>query len=1072
MVRGRLLVISLFLVGIVSFPSSPVWAEESDLLGGDIPLTDSERAWIADHPVINVRISRSYPPFEFYADGRFQGLAVDYLNLIGERVGLRFQPTPDMPWKEALERLRNGNGVDLVLMITHTEERERYYNFTRDYISFPEVIFTRKDRVFVSEMADLEGLRVVTENDFISATQIRETVPGADLLEVDSTDKALRTVALGQADAYVGNLAVGSYLIDKLGLVNLKIAAPTAFAEDSYAMGVRKDWPFLVGILEKGLNSFLPEELQALKRKWFVIPFEHGLQTKDVVQWVVLTLLAVSILLILFMRRAGKMLRTSEERFRRIVEDQTEFIVRWRPDGTRTFVNDSYCRHFGQSRDKLIGTSFFPLISPDDRKVFEERVSSISPEAPVSHGEHKVLLPDGMIGWNAWTDRGIFDDSGRIIEYQSVGRDITANKLAAEKLEENEIYFRTLTQTSPDTIALASSTDGTVLDVNDAGLEQFGYRREDLEESKSTVQLGLWKDLSLRDKFLQRLTVEGKVDNFETELMLRDGTSFFGLISARHIDFRGEPCSVAYIKDITEQKRTEQQLRDSEARFRRVFEANPDFLVLMDLDTTRVIECNEASMGLFRMSREEVVGKPVTDLRVWQDESVRRAYMERLREEGHIKNFEATFCKADGETFPGLISARTLSLNGRNCYISVVKDVTVLKESEEALRTSEARYRRLSQEFEAVLEGITDSLVLFDADYKVVWANQGAGAQYATESRKLRGRSCKEIWDCLDSSVCQNCIRQVFDSGESFEIIRKTDDDRTWGVKGYPIKDKLGKVINVIQISSDLTEKIQLREEAARSAHLAALGSISAGIAHEINNPTGLVLMAMPMIQDAFEDILPLLDEIAEKDPDLMIAGLYYSAFRANVTETLEDIYGGAKRIKGIVRELKDFARENPDDLLEDVDMAEVIDKAVRLLRNQIRNSTSRFEVQTSERLPVLRGNAQRLEQVVLNLVHNACQALDSRDSAVRVSLGMTDNKEMIVLEVSDEGRGIPAELIEKVTDPFFTTRREEGGTGLGLSVTSRIVKEHDGRMNINSTPGEGTTFRVALPIRKGDDDE
>jgi len=127
-------------------------------------------------------------------------------------------------------------------------------------------------------------------------------------------------------------------------------------------------------------------------------------------------------------------LRRSEEKYRNVVEDQTELIVRWLPDGSRTFVNDSYCRYFGLSYEEAMGTSFFDLINEEDRDAVRRRVASISPSDPVSSSEHRIVRPDGSLGWNQWTDRGIFDEQGRFVEFQSVGRDITQRK----RLEEQE----------------------------------------------------------------------------------------------------------------------------------------------------------------------------------------------------------------------------------------------------------------------------------------------------------------------------------------------------------------------------------------------------------------------------------------------------------------------------------------------------------------------------------------------------------------------------------------------------------------------------------------------------------
>lgn len=141
------------------------------------------------------------------------------------------------------------------------------------------------------------------------------------------------------------------------------------------------------------------------------------------------------------LQRSNQRLAASEARYRDVVENQTEFIVRWLPDGARTFVNDAYCRYFGKSRAELIGTTFLPLIVEEDRQAVRRRIGQLRPESPVVAGEHRVSRPDGSIGWNQWIDRAFFDPHGKVVEYQSVGRDVTALRESADQLREKEAHL-------------------------------------------------------------------------------------------------------------------------------------------------------------------------------------------------------------------------------------------------------------------------------------------------------------------------------------------------------------------------------------------------------------------------------------------------------------------------------------------------------------------------------------------------------------------------------------------------------------------------------------------------------
>jgi signal transduction histidine kinase len=178
-----------------------------------------------------------------------------------------------------------------------------------------------------------------------------------------------------------------------------------------------------------------------------------------------------------------------------------------------------------------------------------------------------------------------------------------------------------------------------------------------------------------------------------------------------------------------------------------------------------------------------------------------------------------------------------------------------------------------------------------------------------------------------------------------------------------------------------------------------------------------------------------------------------------------------ARRIDAIVQGLKDFARQDRADMSQIVNLNLVVKSSLILLENMLKKATNRLTVDLSPRLPAFHGNAQRVEQVVVNLVQNSCQALEDRNQSIVISTDYEEGRAAAVLTVSDQGRGIPAEDLEQIFDPFFTTKREEGGTGLGLSVTSTIVKEHRGELEIRSEPGMGTTARVLFPVqieRKG----
>lgn len=261
-------------------------------------------------------------------------------------------------------------------------------------------------------------------------------------------------------------------------------------------------------------------------------------------------------------------------------------------------------------------------------------------------------------------------------------------------------------------------------------------------------------------------------------------------------------------------------------------------------------------------------------------------------------------------------------------------------------------------------------------------------------------------------------------------------------------------------------EELRLnQQQLVQADKMAALGILVSGMAHEINNPNGLILLNLPTVSQAARDIAPILEKQYQEQGDFRVAGLPYSEMRTEMPQVLDEMQHASKRIKRIVEDLKHFSRRSDARYDEPVDVNEVVKTSVRLVDNTLRAATNRYTVYYSGNLPKIRGNFQRLEQVVVNLVLNACQSLSSPDKAISVSTRLHAEAQSVVIEIADEGVGILPEHMAHMTEPFFTTKREAGGTGLGLAISDGIIREHGGTMQFESIPDVGTTVTVILPV-------
>ena len=251
-----------------------------------ISLTDEERNWLASHPKINLGIDPAWAPFEFAdGDGTYSGISSGYVAAIEERLGAEMNPVPGLTWSQILEKVKRGE-IDVLPAIVRSGEREKYLNFTDPYISFPIVIATRNDAQFISNLNDLKGLRVAVVKDYYIEEVLTRDYPDLDMIPYSSMDEGLQVLDAGEVDAFVDSLGAISYEITRSSLGNVKIAAPTELTFE-LAMGIRKDWPELVAILNKALGDISDKEKAAIRNTWMAFEVKFGLDLKTILIWAV-----------------------------------------------------------------------------------------------------------------------------------------------------------------------------------------------------------------------------------------------------------------------------------------------------------------------------------------------------------------------------------------------------------------------------------------------------------------------------------------------------------------------------------------------------------------------------------------------------------------------------------------------------------------------------------------------------------------------------------------------------------------------------------------------------------------
>jgi len=393
-----------------------------------------------------------------------------------------------------------------------------------------------------------------------------------------------------------------------------------------------------------------------------------------------------------------------------------------------------------------------------------------------------------------------------------------------------------------------------------------------------------------------------------------------------------------------------------------------------------------------------------------------------------------------------------------------------VKLEEEALRKSEEKYR-------TILHSIEEGYFEVDLAGNLTFFNDRLCTFSGYSKEELLGMNNRQFMTEEAAKKAYQVYSEVYRTGEpanafDWEMIKK-DGTRRWVETSVSlIRDSTGQPIGFRGIGRDVTERKQMEEQARlhqqqlmQAGKMVALGTLVSSVGHEINNPNNFIMLNAPLLKEAWQHVLPILDEYYEKDRDFTIGSVRYAEMRDRIPRLLSGISDGSKRINQIVEDLKNFLRRDASDMNQSVDVNAVLRSATSLLSNMITRSTSHFSVQYEEKLPFLSGNSHRLEQVIINLIQNACQALPDIRRGISLSTSYNEKASRIVVKVQDEGVGIPPEVLPHITDPFFTTKSKSGGIGLGLSISSRIVKEHGGTLAFTSEPGKGTTAEIIFPL-------
>jgi PAS domain S-box-containing protein len=384
------------------------------------------------------------------------------------------------------------------------------------------------------------------------------------------------------------------------------------------------------------------------------------------------------------------------------------------------------------------------------------------------------------------------------------------------------------------------------------------------------------------------------------------------------------------------------------------------------------------------------------------------------------------------------------------------------------LQLAEVEWKKINAHFQALMNASVDHIYIMDQNGTILFSNDMVQHFGMQSGMNLVGKRLEDLFVPHTCTLFRQKLHEVI-NGESLVLFNhdKVVNNETWHFANslFPIHFERD-ILAVGGICHDISHHKIVENQLLQAQKMEALGTLVAGVAHEINNPINLILFNMPLLDRIWTDLIPLIEDQTGRTPNLKIGGLSFEFLRDNLAQLISDMEMAAQRVVRIVSGLKDFSRKGNPAESSMVKVNQAVENATFLVGATLKKSKSKLSLDLGRRLPLLRANLQNLEQVIVNLIINADQAIEHENGSIHISTSLRANDNHIIIEVTDNGGGVNPKVADKIFDPFVTDRQADGGTGLGLSVSYNLVKALNGDITFRTTPNKGTTFTVALPTK------
>jgi len=728
-------------------------------------------------------------------------------------------------------------------------------------------------------------------------------------------------------------------------------------------------------------------------------------------------------------KRAEEALQESEEKLQLMFESVTDGIFTMDLNGNYIDVNTRVLEMHGfSSRDEVLGKSGFDLVAPHDIERAMTEMQKVLEQGSVMQVDFDASRVDGSEFPVEVTGNVLRDSSGNPVGFIGVSRDITERKQVENSLKMSRRRFRDLANLLPQSV-WEIDTEGNFTFVNQAGFQSYGYSLEEIDEPLNAFQMFIPEDRDRMRENTQRMLNGEELGGTEYTSLRKDGSTFPVIVYSAPIINGNETVGLRGVTvDITERKQAEDALLESEEKYKTLFESKLDGVAVVD-ETMKLVLANQVAADMFGFdSVEELLEENLFDyIAVEERERVLRIMAQDMfandqRQVNEIRCFK----KSGEEIWVSAVGVLT-EYQGKMSALASFRDITEQKRAQAILKAQKELIDR-------ILSSMPNSVLVIDKQYQIILTNKEFCRTFNVKEKDVEG---KRIDDIICIEELYRAITKTLGSGQSQSNLEFrysiNDVQRILSISIIRMPSR-----EILLILRDITDERERQERLYLTDRLASIGEMAAGIAHELNNPlTSVVALSQLLVEGDLPD---------------------------DIGEDVRDIYSEAQRAAEIVRNLLAFSRKH-ESVKQLTQINDVIEDVLKLRAYEQKVNNIQARTRFDPNLPEIIADYFQIQQTVLNIILNAENAVTSKSNHGELVICTERVNGTIKASFTDDGPGIPEEILSRIFDPFFTTKEVGQGTGLGLSICYGIVTDHSGKLYAESELGKGATFVMEIPV-------